>query len=73
MANAFKALLAILPTYPRQVGDVTQFEDGVATVELLGGGLISAIGTASIGQRVFVRAGVIEGQAPTLSLVNIEV
>ena len=45
----------------------------LCTVQLPGGGVLQARGTASIGQRVFVRDGVIEGEAPAITPVDIEV
>ena len=44
-----------------------------ATVELPGGGRLQARGAATVGSQVWVRDGVIEGDAPTLTLVEIEV
>ena len=43
---------------------------GVATITLPGGGVLQARGEATAGQRVFVRDGVIEGEAPTLTYVE---
>jgi len=45
----------------------------VAAVELPGGGRLQARGQATVGQRVFVRDGVIEGAAPDLPVVLFEV
>ena len=71
--NPFKRLLNLLPQRPLQVGDVLSVGGGVARVELPGGGVIVARGEAAIGQRVFVRDGAIEGTAPSLTIVEIEV
>lgn len=73
MRNPYRALLDLLPTAPLQVGDVTAYSNGVATIELPGGGSIQARGEASVGDRVFVRDGVIEGTAPSLTVELIEV
>lgn len=73
MSNLYRRFLDLLPQRPLQVGDVTQYEGGVATVTLLGGGVIRARGEAQVGDRVFVRDGVIEGQAPDLPVEAIEV
>ena len=67
MPNIYRQFLDLIPTPPRQVGEVSAIINGVATVTLMGGGLVHAIGEATIGQRVFVRAGTIEGPAPTLT------
>jgi hypothetical protein len=71
--NAFKDLMALLPSDPLQVGDVVAVDLGVVTVELPGGGRITARGSASIGQRVFVRGGAIDGDAPDLPFDDIEI
>jgi hypothetical protein len=73
MTNLFRQFLNLLPDPALQVGDVTSVVDGIATVALPGGGTIQARGTATVGQAVFVRGGVIEGPAPSLTVVLIEV
>eukprot|EP01030_Chromulinospumella_sphaerica_P016412 gene16412-16228_t len=45
----------------------------VARVQLPGGGELQALGGATPGQKVFVRDGVIEGEAPNLPLYQIEI
>lgn len=71
-ANPYTRLLALLPQYPLQVGDVIEFSDGVATIELPGGGISQARGTTTIGARVFFRDGLIEGPAPDLPIEIID-
>lgn len=73
LRNPYRALLDLLPQSPLQVGDVTAVSNGVATIELPGGGTSNARGDASVGARVFFRDGVIEGVAPSLPVVLIEV
>lgn len=73
MSNPYAKLLALLPSSPLQVGTVNATADGITTVQLPDGGTILARGTATIGQRVFVRAGAIEGEAPALPIVTAEV
>ena len=46
---------------------------GVATVQLPGGATLRARGDAAVADVVFVRDGVIEGPAPALTLVTIDV
>lgn len=46
---------------------------GVATVQPPGGATIRARGQAAVADVVFVRDGVIEGPAPALTLVTIDV
>lgn len=73
MASLLRDFQALLPASPLLVGDVVSISNGLATIELPDGALISARGGASVGQRVFVRGGAIEGQAPALPFVEIVV
>lgn len=73
MLNPYVALLALLPDRPLLVGTVTAAADGIATVELPGGGLLLARGDATVGQQVFVRDGAVEGTAASLPVEVIEV
>lgn len=73
MSNLFKQLMALMPDPALQVGVVAAVSGGIADVTLPGGGVIKARGDATVGDSVFVRGGVIEGQAPSLSIVTIEV
>ncbi|MFN3494873.1 MAG: hypothetical protein ACK40L_10225 [Hydrogenophaga sp.] len=72
--NLFRALLDLLPEAPLLVGTVTVVNsDETVTVELSGGGLLRVRGTAAVDDRVFVRGGVIEGPAPALTSVTINI
>ena len=72
--NPYRALLELLPQAPLQVGEVTAVNaDGTRTVQLPGGGEIRARGTAALNDRVFVRDGLIEGPAPALTVLTIDV
>lgn len=71
--NPYKLLKSILPDPPLLVGDVIDIDAGTATIELPDGGRVQARGSATVGQRVFVRDGVIEGEAPSLPVELIEV
>lgn len=73
MSNLFRQFLDLIPDPALQVGEVLFVVNGVATIELPGGGRITARGTATVGQQVFVRNGLIEGQAPSLTISLIEV
>lgn len=73
MSNIYRQFLDLLPVRPLQVGSVTSVTGSSCTVQLPGGGLLQARGQASVGQSVFVRDGVIEGQAPSLPLEIIEI
>lgn len=73
MRNPYRQLLGLLPQRPLQVGTVEQASGGGHVIELPGGGRVTARGEAVVGQRVFVRDGVIEGAAPNLPVEVIEV
>lgn len=73
MTNIYRQFLDLIPARPLQVGTVTAVSGDTCTVELPGGGLLQARGTAAVADQVFVRDGVIEGQAPALTLVVIEI
>lgn len=66
MPNIYREFLDLLPPKPLLVGDVVTVQGGVATIALPGGGTLQARGNAVEGQRVFVRDGLIEGEAPDL-------
>jgi hypothetical protein len=73
MRNAYKLLRDLLPQTPLQVGTVLSVSNGVAIVELPGGGRATARGEALVGARVFLRDAVIEGPAPNLPIEIIEI
>ena len=70
MPNIYRQFFDLLPKRPLQIGEVAAVDAGVATITLPGGGVIQARGQATVGQRVFVRGGVIEGPAPSLTYVE---
>ena len=71
MSNLYRKFKALIPDAPLLVGTV------VATtplrIELPDGTQIPARGEATLGQTVFVRDGVIEGEARSLPLEVIEI
>lgn len=71
--NLYKAFMDLMPGRPLQVGEVTVVDGDVVTVELPGGGIAKARGDAAVGQQVFFRDGVIEGVAPSLPVVLVDV
>ena len=73
MHNLYEQFRGLLPDPPLQAGTVIDVGVGVVTVELPGGGRVRARGHAAIGQRVFVRDGVVEAVAPNLPIELIEV
>lgn len=70
MRNQYREFLDLMPARPLEVGDVTAVGAGVVTVTLPGGGVIQARGQATVGQRVFVKDGAIDGEAPVLAYVE---
>lgn len=73
MHNLYEQFRQLLPDPALQAGLVTEIASGVVTVQLPGGGVIRARGTAAVGQRVFVRDEVVEAIAPSLTLELIEI
>lgn len=70
LTNPYSAWMALQPPKRRQVGTVLAMDGTVATVELPSGGRLQAIGQATVGDRVFVRDGVVEGEAPNLTYIS---
>ena len=66
MDNLYQQFKAVFPDAPLFVGTVQSVSGGVATVELPDGGILRARGAAAIGAQVWVRDGVLEGDAPAL-------
>ena len=73
MHNVYEQFRQLLPDAPLQVGTVIEVGAGVLSVQLPGGGMTRVRGSAAIGERVFVRDGVLEAVAPNLALEIIEI
>ena len=71
--NLFARIKALLPGAPLLVATVVSSSAGVSVVELPGGSRLTVRGSASVSTKVFMRAGNIEGPAPNLSEVDIDV
>ena len=71
--NLAKLFEQVLPKRPLHVGEVVATDGAICSVQLPGGGRLSARGQAEVGQKVFVRDGAIEGLAPDLPIVHIDV
>jgi len=71
--NPYKRLLGLLPQRPLMIGTVVAYADGTATVQLPGGAQVQARGETTVGAQVYVRDGAIEGPAPSLTTVVIEI
>lgn len=73
MHNLYEQFRRLVPDPPLQAGTVVVAGSGVVTVQLPGGGLLKARGSANVGQQVFVRDDAIEGVAPSLPMELIDV
>jgi len=74
MRNLFAELRDLLQPGPVQVGTVSSYVNGLATITLPGGGVIVAkASAATVGQQVFVQDGVVQGAAANLTLEQIEI
>ena len=73
MHNLYEQFRQLLPDPPLQTGIVTEVGSGVVTVQLPGGGILRARGSADVDQRVFVRDGVVQAIAPSLTLEIIDI
>ena len=71
--NPFKALINMIPLGKVDVGTVTATDEGGVTVTLQMGGVVHVRGEAAIGTRVYIKNGAVEGPAPNLTGVDIEV
>lgn len=71
--NPYARLRNLFPEARLLVGTVTVAGTEMATVELPDGSTVRVRGVASVGDQVYVRDGVIEGPAPNLTIVEIEV
>lgn len=71
--NPYKLLRDLIPAPPLQIGTVQSVDNDVCTLELPGGGITQARGSASVGSLVYFRDDRVEGNAPTLSIEIINV
>lgn len=71
--NLWKRLKQLLPEPPLLIGVVDSVSTYGAVVELPDGSLVSVRGDATVGQQVFIRNGLIEGLAPSLTVTLIEI
>lgn len=73
MSNPYLLFKGLIPETPLQVGTVSALGAPLHQITLVDGGVITARGEATLGQKVFVRNGVIEGEAPNLGVELIEI
>lgn len=71
--NLFTRLKSLLPDSPLLIAKVISLTSTGATVQFPDGSLAIVRGSASIDQTVFVKDGTIEGPAPELPIVVIEI
>ncbi|MGQ2992781.1 hypothetical protein [Variovorax sp.] len=74
--NAYRVFLDLLPATPLQIATVTAIDGDIARLTLAGGGVLTArgVGERVVGAEVFVRDGVIEGDAPAgMPVVQLEI
>jgi hypothetical protein len=74
MINVYKALLAVLPASPLLVGEVMSATGEELRIQLPDGSVERARGAYTVGQTVSFRpGGAVEGLAPALPFVELEV
>ena len=71
--NLYARLRALFPGARLQVGEVLSTDGSKVKVELPDGGTMYVRGEATVGSKVYVRDGAIEGPAPALTTVLIEI
>jgi len=74
--NIWARFKRLFPDAPLQIGTVlsVDIQTGTSMVQLIGGGILTVRGTSiASGKKAFVRDGLIEGAAPDLPGVEIEV
>ena len=73
--NLYRRLLDVLPADPLLIGEVTAHNaDGTSTVELPSGDTVRVRGQGvAIGDNAFVQAGQVQGEAPDLPVVSVEI
>lgn len=71
--NLFHQFASLLPKRPLLIGTVQAARDDGLLVELMGGAQVRVRGQAQVGERIFVRDGCMEGPAPALPVVYVDV
>lgn len=71
--NLWRRLRQLTPEAPLLIGEVVAADTYGATLQLPTGALVQVRGAGTVGQKVFFRAGVIEGVAPDLPVIDIEI
>jgi hypothetical protein len=71
--NLYDRLRGLFPKDRLQVGTINAIDAGQASITLVDGTMLIARGSGSVGDQVYVRGGLIEGQAPSLPIFEIEI
>lgn len=71
--NLYRTLRGVVNSAPVVAGVVVAADGTQVKVELPDGGILVAVGTATGGQRVYVRDGFVQGVAPDLDIVEITI
>lgn len=66
-ANVWTAFNSLMPRDPLLVGTIASTDGNVSVITLLDGGVVSVRGTGTVGSKVYIRSGRIEGSAPTMT------
>ncbi|MFZ6675369.1 hypothetical protein [Undibacterium sp. Xuan67W] len=73
MSNLYRLFKDLIPEAPLLVGTVAAVLSGHCLITLPGGGQVTGRGVGTLGQTVFVRDEVIEGDAPNLTVEVIDI
>jgi hypothetical protein len=76
LGGIWKKFIDLLPKHPRYIGTIITIESaGRYTVQLVGGGMLQVIGESGyqVADKVFIADKRIEGRAPTLTGIIIEI
>lgn len=71
--NLYQRLRSLFPGSRRQIGTVTGISGSTVTVQLPDGSSTMVIGSAQVGTEVYFSNGVVDGVAPSLPVVVIEI
>ena len=71
--NLYKLLRSFVPESPLQIGTILSSANQSTRVELPGGGIVEVRGSGAVNDKVFIRNGRIEGPAPSLAQVTIDI
>jgi len=73
MPNPYRQFLDLLPGDPLLIGEVLGAVNGLVQVQFLDGSMAFVRGTGTVGNKVFIKGGFIQGDAPNLPIIAIDV